>query len=61
MHEKEQAALDKVIAKACKWADSRMLKAAAIGQDKVRAQTRHRQDEHELAEAIEMHKRLSGR
>lgn len=61
MENKEQAALDKLVAKACKWADSRNAKAAATGQDKVKAQSRHRQDEHELAEAVEKYRKLPGR
>lgn len=52
MSEREQAR-DKVIAKACKWADSRKAKAAAPPDQKSAAQTKHRQNEHELAEAVE--------
>lgn len=46
-----ERARDKVLAKACKWADSRKAKACAT--DKQKAQTTHRQSEHELAEAVE--------
>lgn len=49
----EQKDKDKVVAKARKWASSRRAKAAATGQDRERAQSRHRQDGNELAEAVE--------
>lgn len=46
-------ALDKVVAKACKWADSRQARAVATGEHKPRAQFKHKQDGNELAEAVE--------
>ncbi len=49
----EQKDKDKVVAKARKWASSRRAKAAATGPDRERAQSRHRQDGNELAEAVE--------
>lgn len=49
----EQKDKDKVVAKARKWASSRRAKAAASGPDRERAQSRHRQDGNELAEAVE--------
>ena len=53
MENKKQAALDKLVAKACNWSDSRKAKAAAPPEQKAAAQTKHRQSEHELAEAVE--------
>lgn len=44
---------DKVVAKACKWLESRQAKAAATGEQKARAQHRHKKDGDELAEAVE--------
>jgi hypothetical protein len=49
----EQRDKDKVVAKARNWFSSRRAKAAATGADKERAQSRHRQDGNELAEAVE--------
>lgn len=49
----EQKDKDKVVAKARKWASSRRAKAAATGLERERAQSRHRQDGNELAEAVE--------
>ncbi|MBD8531531.1 MULTISPECIES: hypothetical protein [unclassified Massilia] len=49
----EQIARDKVVAKARSWLSSRKAKAAATGQERERAQSRHRQDGNELAEAVE--------
>lgn len=49
----EEKAKDKVVAKARDWVSSRRTKAAAIGLDRERAQSRHRQDGNELAEAVE--------
>ncbi len=49
----EQKDKDKVVAKARKWASSRRAKAAATGPERERAQSRHRQDGNELAEAVE--------
>lgn len=43
----------KVIAKACKWLDSRQAKAAATGEQKARLQYQHKKDGDELAEAVE--------
>ena len=53
MDEQSERDKDKVVAKAQRWASSRRVKAAAIGLDKKRAETRHRQDGNELAEAVE--------
>jgi len=49
----EQTQKDKVVAKARNWMTSRRAKAAAIGPARERAQSRHRQDGNELAEAVE--------
>ncbi|MFZ3286590.1 MAG: hypothetical protein WA191_07040 [Telluria sp.] len=46
-------ALDKVVAKACKWLDSRQAKAAAPDEQRRRAQFKHLRDGNELAEAVE--------
>ena len=51
--ESDQKERDKVVAKARSWASSRRAKAAATGPDRERAQSRHRQDGNELAEAVE--------
>jgi len=51
--QKDQKERDKVVAKARNWASSRRAKAAATGPDRERAQSRHRQDGNELAEAVE--------
>lgn len=61
MENKKQAALDKLVAKACNWAESRKAKAAAPPDQKSAAQTKHRQSEHELAEAVEHYRKLPGR
>lgn len=49
----DQKARDKVVAKAQRWVSSRRAKAAATGPDRERAQSRHRLDGNELAEAVE--------
>jgi len=49
----EQKEKDKVLAKARNWVSSRRAKAVAIGSARERAQSRHRQDGNELAEAVE--------
>lgn len=56
MDEKQAAALSKVVAKACKWHDSRQAKAGTTGKQKDRAQSRHREDGNELSEAVEKYK-----
>jgi hypothetical protein len=54
----DEKARDKVVAKACKWLDSRRAKAAAIGELKTQAQYRHKKDGDELAEAVEKLRKL---
>lgn len=49
----DQKQRDKVVAKARNWASSRRAKAASTGPEKVRAESRHRLDGNELAEAVE--------
>ena len=49
----DQKERDKVLAKACKWVSSRRAKAVATGAERERAQSRHRLDGNELAEAVE--------
>jgi hypothetical protein len=49
----EEIAKDKVVAKARSWLSSRRAKATATGAERERAQSRHRQDSNELAEAVE--------
>jgi hypothetical protein len=49
----EQRDRDKVVAKARNWFSSRKAKAMATGAERERAQSRHRQDGNELAEAVE--------
>lgn len=53
MDEQSERDKDKVVAKAQRWVSSRRAKAVATGPEKERAQSRHRQDGNELAEAVE--------
>lgn len=58
MDEKAQGTpADKVIAKACKWSATRLAKARATGPALTKAQSAHRQSEHELAEAVEKYQK----
>jgi hypothetical protein len=55
--DQKRAARDKVVSKACTWADSRQNKAAAKGGDKASAQFKHKKDGDELAEAVEKYQK----
>jgi hypothetical protein len=55
--EKKLAARNKVVSKACDWADSRQNKASAKGGDKASAQFKHKKDGDELAEAVEKYQK----
>lgn len=53
MDEQSERAKDKVVAKAQRWVSSRRAKAIATGPEKERAQSLHREDGNELAQAVE--------
>lgn len=56
--EKRNAARDKLVHKACNWHEWRQVKQLATGDDRIGAQTKLRQSEHELAEAVEKYKKV---
>lgn len=53
MDEQSERNRDKVVAKAQRWVSSKRAKVVATGPEKERAQSRHREDGNELAEAVE--------
>lgn len=53
MDEQSERNRDKVVAKAQRWVSSKRAKVVATGPDKRNAESRHRQDGNELAEAVE--------
>ena len=53
MDEQSERNRDKVVAKAQRWVSSKRAKVVATVPEKERAQSRHREDGNELAEAVE--------